>query len=81
MFYVYVIKCNNNDLYIGRTDDLRKRFAEHSTGKVKSTKNKQPILIYYEAYKDKRDATKREYNLKTGQQREMLKDRVKFSMA
>lgn len=38
------------------------------------------MLIYYEAYKDKRDATKREFNLKTGQQREVLKERVKFSV-
>ncbi len=80
MFYVYVLKCSNKDLYIGYSDDLKRRLHEHINGNVKSTKSKLPvILIYYEAYKDKRDATKREYNLKTGQQRELLKEHLKYS--
>ncbi|KKP33413.1 MAG: hypothetical protein UR23_C0044G0006 [Candidatus Roizmanbacteria bacterium GW2011_GWA2_32_13] len=66
MFYVYVLKNKKNgDLYVGQNENLRKRFEDHNKGKVKSTKNFVPwILIYYEAYRDKRDATKRERNLK-----------------
>ncbi len=82
MHYVYVLKCKNGDLYIGYSDDLKKRVVAHRLGKVSSTKGKRPVeLIYYEAYKDKKDATVREYNLKTGQQRELLKKRLAYSIA
>ncbi len=81
MFYVYVLKCHNNDLYIGYSDDLRKRYKNHTDGKVTSTKSKRPLqLIYYEAYKEKRNATKREYFLKTGQQKELLRNRLVYSI-
>jgi putative endonuclease len=80
MFYVYVLKCENGDLYIGYSDDLTQRFEAHRLGRVKSTKSKRPVrLIYYEAYRDKRDATKRERFLKSGQQRDLLKARLKYS--
>ena len=81
MYYVYVLKCNNGDLYIGYSDDLKKRVTAHKLGKVTSTKGKRPVeLIYYEAYRNRRDATKREYELKTGQQREFLKMRLRNSI-
>lgn len=81
MYYVYVLKCNNNDLYIGYSDDLKRRVETHMSGKVRSTNSKRPIeLVYYEAYKEKKDATMREYHLKTGQQRELLKKRLSNSI-
>ncbi|HRY63396.1 MAG TPA: GIY-YIG nuclease family protein, partial [Patescibacteria group bacterium] len=39
MYYVYVLLLNNNDLYKGSTDDLKRRFKEHQFGKVESTRN------------------------------------------
>jgi len=82
MHYVYVLQSKKDkNIYIGVTSDLRARFLKHNAGEIKSTKNRRPfILIYYEAYKDKRDATKREYNLKTGQQRETIRERLKYSL-
>jgi len=75
MYYVYVLKNKiNGDLYVGYSDNLKKRFEEHNKGKVKSTKNFIPwTLIYYEAYRDKRDATKRERNLKEHKVKEDFK--------
>ncbi|MDP3799936.1 MAG: GIY-YIG nuclease family protein, partial [bacterium] len=66
MFYVYVIKSKmDGNLYFGSTNDLKKRFAEHNSGKVFSTKHRKPFeLVYYEAYKAEKDARNREYNLK-----------------
>jgi len=62
MYYVYLIKSlNKNWVYTGSTENLRKRFQEHNSGQVKSTKACKPFqLIYYEAYKNKNDAKKRE---------------------
>lgn len=70
MYYVYLIKNKmSKENYIGYTEDLQKRFREH--------KNKNPELIYYEAYKSKEDATKREYRLKQrGQGVRWLKSRL-----
>lgn len=50
---------------MGATVDLKKRFQEHNSGLVRSTKTRTPLyLIYYEAYRSKQDAFEREHNLK-----------------
>lgn len=66
MFYMYIIKSKkDNNLYIGHTKDLKKRLLEHNSNKVFSTKLRSPFeLVYYEAYKNLKDAQKREKNLK-----------------
>lgn len=66
MFYVYILKSLKDELlYTGSTNDLRRRFKEHNSGKVFSTKLRKPfILIYYEAYSNEKDARMREHNLK-----------------
>lgn len=53
MYYVYVLKSQKNgSLYIGYTDDLKRRFEEHNNLKSQSTKYKAPFeIVYYEAYK------------------------------
>jgi putative endonuclease len=66
MFYVYILKSlKDQKLYFGSTNDLKKRFREHNSGKVFSTKYRKPFkLIYYEAYSIEKDARHRENNLK-----------------
>lgn len=66
MHYVYFIKSKKRDFqYIGSTDDLKRRFLEHNMGKSLATKPYAPFeLVYYEAYRDKGDAVKRERALK-----------------
>ncbi len=83
MFYVYILQSNvDKSIYIGYTDDLRRRFKEHNNLEVKSTKNKAPYgLIYYEAYKSKSDAKYRENNLKRfAKAYGQLKRRIKNSI-
>lgn len=79
MKYLYLIKSkNHNWIYIGSAQDLRIRFLQHDTGKVKSTKFYKPFeLLYYEAYQTYSLARKREIELKkNGQQKEMLFKRL-----
>lgn len=66
MFYVYILKSlKDGKLYIGFTRDLRKRLKEHNSGVSRSTKSRTPFeLVYYEAYKSRSDAEKREKMLK-----------------
>ena len=52
------------EFYIGFTSDLRNRLDEHNRGYTRSTKGRNPKLVYYEAYNDKYLALKREKSLK-----------------
>ena len=77
MFYVYFLYLNNHNVYKGFTSDLSRRIDEHKNGKVDSTKNKNPVLIHYEAYLLKTDAERREKFLKTTEGRRLLKQQLK----
>jgi putative endonuclease len=83
MFYVYILRSKrDNRLYIGSTNDLRRRIQEHNSGKSVSTKFRRPLeLIYYEAYKSEQDARRRENNLKLfGRALGGLKRRIRLSL-
>jgi len=82
MFYVYVLESEENeDVYVGYTADLKQRFEIHNKGKVRSTKVLKPWnLVYYEAYRSKLDATKREKQLKNHKPRKDLKEQLRFSL-
>ena len=38
MWYVYFLQLNNGDIYVGSTNDLRRRLDSHQHGRVRSTK-------------------------------------------
>lgn len=83
MYYVYVMKSRvDNELYIGSTNDLKRRLEEHNNAEGRSTVARRPFeLLYYEAYKDERDARKREKALKLrGNSRKHLLNRISFSL-
>ena len=68
MQYVYVLQSKlDKDLYIGCTNDIKKRLVLHNAKKVNSTKKRTPlVLIYYEAFINPTDAFNREIFLKSG---------------
>jgi len=70
MYYVYLIKNKlKNTIYAGYTSNLQRRSKEH--------KDKNPELIYYEAYKSEKDARTRERMLKHhGQSLRRLKEKL-----
>jgi len=81
--YVYIIKSRKtNEIYIGLTNNLRRRIIEHNKKQSFSTKSNAPwYLIYYEAYKSEKDAMLREKGLKHyGRALAMLKNRIKNSL-
>jgi len=73
-FYVYVLYNRTKSfIYIGYSENLRQRINEHKNGYTKSTKPYLPLeLIHYEAYKNKKDAKRREIYLKTNKGRTTL---------
>ena len=66
MNYTYILKCRDNSLYTGWTNDIDQRLKAHNDGKgAKYTNSRRPVeLIYYEKYETKEEAMKREYAIK-----------------
>ena len=68
MFFVYILRTSKNTLYIGQTNDLPKRLAEHRSKTKKSSKYIRSFpsfeLAYSEKHKTRSEALKREYQLK-----------------
>ena len=66
MWTVYIIRCNDNSLYIGITNNLKKRIESHQKGTgAKYTRGKGPFkLLHTENYPNRSQASQREFNLK-----------------
>ena len=68
MYYIYILRCENNFLYTGITTDVERRFNEHKDGNIKGakyTKSHKPLGVeaVWEA-ENKSDASKLEYRIK-----------------
>ena len=65
-WYVYILRCGDESLYTGITDDVEKRLAAHRAGKgAKYTRGRGPLeLIYTERLEDKSAALRREIAIK-----------------
>jgi putative endonuclease len=67
LYYVYILASRpGGALYVGVTNDLLRRIAEHKQGLVKGHSKRYRIdkLGYFEQYADVRDAIQREKNMK-----------------
>ena len=66
MNYTYILRCADDTLYTGWTNDLEKRLAAHNAGLgAKYTKPRRPVeLIYSESHETKEEAMRREFQIK-----------------
>ncbi|GJQ42239.1 MAG: GIY-YIG nuclease family protein [Ignavibacteriota bacterium] len=78
-FYIYVLQSEKDKkFYTGYTHNINKRFEQHNSGMVDSTKNRRPFkLIYWEGSLNKWDAINREKYLKSAWGKRYLKNRLK----
>lgn len=76
MNYAYLVRCSDNSLYAGWTNNIEKRIKSHNDGTgAKYTKPRRPVtLAYLEEFDTKSEAMKREAALKqmTHRQKEEL---------
>jgi putative endonuclease len=65
-YYVYMMSNTNRGIYIGFTNDLRRRVYEHKQGLVEGFTQKYQMhrLVYFEETGDVRAAIEREKRLK-----------------
>jgi predicted GIY-YIG superfamily endonuclease len=77
-FFVYAIRCDDDSIYIGHTDDLARRWSEHKKGQgAEWTARHKPIrIVHYEEYASREEAVAREQELKTTNGRRWLKAEI-----
>lgn len=65
-YYTYMVRCSDDSLYTGYTNDLEKRVKAHNTGNgAKYTRSRGPVeLVYYEEYATREEAMSREWHIK-----------------
>ncbi|MBI1999051.1 MAG: GIY-YIG nuclease family protein [Parcubacteria group bacterium] len=82
-FYAYVLlSMKDKKLYIGQTNNLKRRLQQHARGEVTSTKKRRPLqLIHYEYFINKGDAEAREIFLKSGYGHDQLKNILKRTLS
>jgi len=75
MWFVYIIKCVDDSLYTGFTNDLEKRFKAHKSGKgAKYTRSHKPEkIVFSEKFGKKELAMKREREIKNWKHSEKIK--------
>ena len=67
MWYVYFLQLNNGDIYVGSTNDLRRRLTSHENGNVVSARALPPVkLISYVAVRTEAVARALERYFKSG---------------
>jgi putative endonuclease len=78
MYTVYVLKDENGKFYKGMTNDLKRRLAEHKSGKtITTSRMKNLTIVYTEEYKDFETAQKKELYFKSAAGRRFLKKKIK----
>lgn len=66
MNYVYILRCADDTLYTGWTNDLEKRVKTHNAGQGgKYTRSHLPVeLVYHESFETRELAMRRECDIK-----------------
>jgi putative endonuclease len=75
MYYLYILKCADNSLYTGITNDLKKRINAHEKGNgSKYVRSRLPFkVVYTEKVGTKSKALKREHQIKSWSHQQKIK--------
>ncbi|TXR54584.1 GIY-YIG nuclease family protein [Reinekea thalattae] len=68
MWFVYLVRCSDQSLYTGITNNIERRLKQHNgllAGGARYTAARRPVtLVYQEQAADRSQASKREYQLR-----------------
>ena len=66
MWFVYMVRCTDDSLYVGETGDLDVRLVKHNEGSGSAfTANRRPVVLAYsENHSTREIALKRERQIK-----------------
>lgn len=74
-YYVYILKCKDQSLYVGVTNNISRRFIEHSKGINEScfTFKRRPVeLIFYQEFNNIEEAISYEKKIKKWSRKKKL---------
>ena len=65
-FWVYMLRCADGSYYVGHTDDIEKRVAEHKSGAVGGyTATRRPVrVVFTEDFPSREEALAAEIQIK-----------------
>ena len=71
----YILRCSDNTLYTGWTNDIEARLAAHTSGQgAKYTRGRRPVeLVYLERFDTRQEAMRREVYIKRLSRADKLK--------
>ena len=77
-YYTYILESiKNGGYYVGSTSNLKSRLKKHNKGDVKSTRFNRPWkIIYAEIYSSRKEAEKREKQIKTWKSRDFIQNLI-----
>jgi predicted GIY-YIG superfamily endonuclease len=66
VWHVYIVRCRDNSLYVGETNDVNRRLAKHNDGRASTyTATRRPLtVVYLERHANREQALRREKQLK-----------------
>ncbi len=67
LWYLYVLRCNDDTLYTGITTDIDRRVKEHNTSSkgARYTRSRRPVSVVYSTeFSDRSSAQKAEISFK-----------------
>ena len=66
-YFVYILECTDKSLYVGCTNDLKRRLIQHNDSKwgAHYTKIRRPVILKYsETFETLKEASRRETEIK-----------------
>lgn len=74
-FFTYILQCRDGSYYTGHTTNIEQRMQEHNSGiGGRYTRSRLPVkLIHIERYQTRKEAIKREMEIKKLSRREKRK--------
>lgn len=65
MWFVYILRCADNSLYVGETNDVTRRLDKHNEGGSIYTADRRPVsVVYSEQHETRNTCLRRERQLK-----------------
>lgn len=67
MYYLYILRCADETLYVGITIELERRVKEHNNSELgaRYTRGRRPVeLVFSKKFPNRTDATKEEFRIK-----------------
>jgi putative endonuclease len=81
MYHLYILQSESSGrYYVGQTVELASRVAYHNANYSKALKNRGPWkLVYSEAYQTRAEAMRRERQIKSWKDRDLIAELVRAS--